>query len=248
VLGYLLRIWERFRKQHPSARLPLIIPAIVSHAPGGWTSPRALEDLFDPHPSSIPHLEPLVPRLSLLIEDLTHLSNDDLKVRALAAFPKLVLWSLRDARDADRLLANIVHWATAFHEASLTPSGTLALARLLRYIALVTNHLQFDEFRGKLRAALAPRAEEIVMTIAEQLRSEGRTEGRAEGRTEGRAEGRTEGRAEGRTEVLRRLLAVKFGVVDVEHEARIAAATTDELDGLLERVLMADTLASVFAK
>jgi predicted transposase/invertase (TIGR01784 family) len=232
VLGYLLRIWERFRKEHPGARLPPIIPAIVSHAPGGWTAPRALDDLFDPHPSEIPGLELLVPRFSLLIEDLAHLSNEDLKARALAAFPKLVLWALRDARDADRLLDNLVYWGAAFREASLTASGIRSLASLLRYLALVTPHSQLQAFRGKLRAALAPKAEELAMTIAEQLR----------------AEGRIEGRAEGRADVLRRQLAIKFGAVDVEHEARIRAATPDQLDRFLDRVLITDTLTAVFAE
>jgi hypothetical protein len=92
--------------------------------------------------------------------------------------------------------------------------------------------VQFDASRGKLRAALAPKAEEIAMTMAEQLR----------------AEGRIEGRAAGLAGVLRRLLVVKFGAVDAEHEARIRAATPDQLDRFLDRVLIADTLAAVFTE
>jgi predicted transposase/invertase (TIGR01784 family) len=240
VLGYLLRIWERFRKEHPGTRLPPIIPAIVSHVPGGWTAPRSLDDLFDPHPSSIPGFDALLPRFSLLIEDLAHLSNEDLKARALTAFPKLALWALRDARDTERLLDNLGYWASAFHEARRTPSGILSLAQLVRYIALVTDEMHFDMFRAKLREVEAPKAKEIVMTIAERLRHEGRVEGIVEGRVEGHVEGRVQ--------VLRRLLAIKFGAVGDEFEARIVGATPDQLDHLLERVLMADSLAAVFAK
>ena len=41
----------------------------------------------------------------------------------MAVFPMLALWALRDARDAQRFLANFDHWGTAFAEAARTPHG-----------------------------------------------------------------------------------------------------------------------------
>jgi flagellar biosynthesis/type III secretory pathway protein FliH len=104
---------------------------------------------------------------------------------------------------------------------------------------------------------LGPRAEEIVMTIAEQLIEEGRQEGwekgRVEGRQEGRVEGRQEGRVEGRQEAqiatLRRQLICKFKLQALEpaYEACLQAATPAAFDRYVERVLTADSLAAVFA-
>lgn len=53
MLVYLVRIWERHCKdpKHAGASLPTIIPVVVSHAPGGWTSPRHFHAMFDPVPS-----------------------------------------------------------------------------------------------------------------------------------------------------------------------------------------------------
>jgi hypothetical protein len=65
----------------------------------------------------IPELAAFVPHFRLLVEDLAHLSNDDLHQFALAAFPTLALWLLRDARDPDTLFANLDHWVDAFHDA-----------------------------------------------------------------------------------------------------------------------------------
>jgi hypothetical protein len=62
---------------------------LVTHAPGGWTAPRSFHDMFEPDPCTIPGLAELVPSFSLLIEDLAHLTNDDIKARALAVFPSL---------------------------------------------------------------------------------------------------------------------------------------------------------------
>ena len=65
------------------------------------------------------------------------------------------------------------------------------------------------------------------MTIAEQLREEGREEGRIE--------------------TLRRLLVLKFRTLDAASEARLQAATPEAIDRYLQRVLTADSLAAVLA-
>lgn len=232
MLIYMARIWERFRKAHPvqeGVRVPLppIIPAVVSHVPGGWTAPRTFEELLDPHAVTIPGLAAFVPRFSMLIEDLGHLSNDDIKALTLAAFPKLVLWALRDARSGPEFLRNFAQWGAAMQEAWRAPSGIEALGQLLRYVELVCDDLQLDEFRARLRE-LAPEVEQAAMTIAEQMRREGRMEGR--------------------THVLEKLLTLKFGAIGAEYEARLGVATPEQLDRYVERILTAETLAAVFTE
>ena len=69
---------------------------------------------------------------------------------------------------------------------------------------------------------------------------------REEGRVEGHAEGLEEGLQRGRIQMLRRVLSVKFGVIDPELEARIVAASPDVLDRYLVRILTAATVAAVF--
>jgi predicted transposase YdaD len=226
MLVYMVRIWERCRRDHPGDALPPVIPLVVSHAPGGWTAPRTFGELLDPDPSTVDGLADLVPAFSLLVEDLAGRSNAEIKALAIAAFPRLALWALRDGRDRARLLANFADLGHAILEVARAPHGVQALAQLLRYIALVTDDLQLEQFRAKL-AELAPEAEQAAMTIAEQMRREGREEGRAE--------------------VLRKLLSLKFGTVRPEHEARLSAATPAELDRWVERVLTAKTIEDVLA-
>jgi hypothetical protein len=76
-----------------------------------------------------------------------------------------------------------------------------------------------------LRAA-APRAEEVIMTIAEQLRAEGRAEG---------------GQA-----VLLRLLSLKFGEIPGALKERVTQASEQDLDRWTERILTAASLEDVF--
>jgi hypothetical protein len=68
------------------------------------------------------------------------------------------------------------------------------------------------------------------MTIAEQMRREGREEGRLEERAA----------------MLRKLLTLKFGRLFPAHEALIAGATAEQLDRYVERVLTSSVIDDVF--
>jgi hypothetical protein len=228
VLRYLDGTWERGRL--PNGRLPIVIPVLVCHAPGGFTAPTEMQALFDPPPDSIADLAPYVPHFRLLVEDLVHVTDEQLRARALAAFPMLALWLLRDGRDSEKLLAKLGHWADMFRAALLAPSGMQALAQLLRYVYYVCPELQYREFRETIRRQL-PESEEAVMTIAEQLIQQGRAEGRVEGRVE----------------ILEQLLVEKFGTLPPSLHERLASATDEQFARWSRRVLHAETLDEMFA-
>ena len=59
---------------------------------------------------------------------------------------------------------------------------------------------------------------------------------------------RAEGRAEGKQQTFLRQLALKFGELPPEVQARAATATEHDLDLWLERLLFADALETVFAR
>jgi len=60
-------------------------------------------------------------------------------------------------------------------------------------------------------------------------------------------EGKAEGRAEGKAEMLRKLAGLKFGALSDAASQRIATASEAELDGWIEGVLSADSVASLLA-
>src|SRR5215510_12813121 len=204
TLSYRTRVWNRFRKERPDAWLPPILAVLVSHAPGGWPTSRSLDDMFDPGMLAIPGLSASIPRSSLIIDDLASLSNEDLQARALAAFQKLALWLLRDARDPRRLLDNFDTWVGTFAEVERAPAGIDATTTLLTYMFRVIDPVHHDELRAKIHQ-LGPKAEETAMTIAEQWHEEGRKEGRIA--------------------ALRSQLMAKFGslALDATYEARLQA-------------------------
>lgn len=242
MLHYSTQVWLRYcrrdGKQHAvDAPMPVLLSLVITHARGGWIGPRTFFELLQPDPTKIAGLASLVPSFELTLLDLAHLSNEELRDRALDAFCKLALWLLRDARDADRLFENLEFWTATFRQALATPRGIEAVALLLRYIAHVCTSLQFEDFRERIRQQL-PEAEQATMTAAEQFHQEGLEEGLQKGREEGREEGLRM--------ALQKLLTVKFGAPLAEYRARLETATAEELDRYIERVLIAPTLAAVF--
>jgi hypothetical protein len=220
------RIWDRARKEDPSGtRLPAIITVLVSHVPGGWTAPRAFEELFDPAVLEIPGLDALIPRFSLLVEDLDRLSNANLLARSLAPFQQLTLWLLRDSRDSPRLLRNFDAWIPVLERAGPIRDGS-PLRVLFVYMFRVIDPRYRDQLRAKLRK-LSPRLQEVAMSIADLLHDEGF--------------------AKGRITTLRRLLVFKFGALDAASDARLQAAPPEAIDRYLERVLTENSVAGVLA-
>jgi predicted transposase YdaD len=125
-------------------------------------------------------------------------------------------------------LSTLSYWAGTLVELLHAPNGRQAVETLFRYITAVAE-LPAEELTRALRAA-APRSEEALMTIAEQLRAEGRAEGRAE-----------RGQA-----VLLRLLSLKFGEIPGSLRERVTQASEQDLDRWTERILTAASLDDVF--
>jgi DNA-directed RNA polymerase specialized sigma24 family protein len=239
TLAYQVRIWNRFRKAYPTAPLPPIVVVLVSHVRGGWTRARSLGELFDALVPATPALAQLLPNVPLIVEDLAHRSNDDLQRRTLPAFPKLALWLLRDARDRRRLLDNFDAWVNTFEEAERGPDGRDAITALLTYLFRVIDPKHHDELRAKLRQ-LGSHTEEITMSIIDMWVEQGREQGRKQGVEQGREQGRVA--------ALRRLVLLKFDceALDDRFESALRRASPEAVDGYLQRVLTAASVAAVF--
>ena len=228
LLGYMVRIWNRHAQAQPGDPLPPIIPAVLAHAPGGWSAETRFSALFG---GDLGGLADTIPEFAFAVDDLHAASDEQLRSRALADLPKVALWLIRDARDATALLRHLADWAPTLEAIVTAPSGREAMLQLLRYISLVSDDMHLDQFRATLDG-LAPVTEEFTVTIAERLHAEGRAEGRVEGRAES---------------LLLILQARGFQVPD-DLRRRIEAITeADLLDQLLRRGATVERIDDLFA-
>ena len=70
--------------------------------------------------------------------------------------------------------------------------------------------------------------------------------GLQQGKLEGKLEGRLEGKLEGETGLVERLLIRRFGPPSAETQARLKAATLEQLEQWADNILDAVTLEDVF--
>lgn len=228
ALVYFVRIWQKLLRDAPDTRrLPPILPVIVHHGEQGWTAATRFHDLVDGLEGH-PLLRAVVPDFELVIDDLVHRTDAELRGRSLSPAASTTLWALRDARRGDALATHAPAWVnelSALASAS-RPDDFYAFAS---YILEVAGRAAFEEVRSVLLEA-TPEVETTMITAAESFRQEGREEGKLEGKVEGKRE------------LVAQAIDAKFGASSDRAAAIIARATEDELGQLLKRVIVAGTL------
>ena len=188
LLRYMLRIWERWLAGRPDARhLPLLVPAVLYHGAEAWTAPVAFEDLFDLPPELVEPLRAFVPHFRCVLDDLSGVTDDDLRGRSAAALVGLVLFVLRDARTVPDFLDRFGRWQDALRRVAESPHGIGAVEALIRYILQVVAPSGGPEkLKQIFEQAMGAKGKVVVVSIAEQLIEQGIELGLVRGREEGR--------------------------------------------------------------
>ncbi len=253
ILGYQMRIWDRYVSRHPgTTRIPAILPTVIYQGDRPWTAATDIADLIDLTDTDNPdtdtdnldpgNLDPgdldpdtasdvkaYLPRARYRLDDLTRIDIDTLRARPLTPRLRLTLTLLKTApgndQIADLLDGDLFADLAAVHD---EPEGLDHLIATVTYIMNVAD-VAPDQLTPVF-TRLGHDAQEALMTTAERLRTEGRIEGEARGQVKGQA-----------TTLLRQL-AIKFGPLPEGIEARVRAATPTELDTWTERILTATTL------
>jgi hypothetical protein len=163
---------------------------------------------------------------------LEHLSTQD-QLAPFRLLVPVVLWALRDARDAERIAASLLTWAHLLAEIAHSPRGVEALRAVFTHISLVSDRLSRHDLLQAIER-LAPPVKELLITPAQQWIQEGEQRGIELGK------------AAGERQLLLRLLRAKFGALPESVEARVNAAVEPELLTWSERVLTATSLDELF--
>lgn len=222
MLVYVVRIWQRFRREQPgAAKVPPVIPVVVHHGEAGWTCGAELSDLIDLDPEAREDVEAFQPALRLLIDDLAQESSEQLASRAASALGRLALFCLYRARGSGDLIAELRPWRDAMREVMVAPDGASALATVLSYIIRVQNP-PLDVMKRFLRVEVGPESEQTMTTTYDQLLNQGRAE------------------------ILLEQLVERFGALTEAVEQRVRGGTLDELRIWARRVLTVSTLDEVF--
>lgn len=245
MLDYLVNIWNQHLRKNTKARtLPAVIPVVVHTNPTGkaWTAATELSELIDLDPAARHALDPYLPRLRFLLDDIAVLDIPTLMQRTLTPAAKIMLTLHKIAPGNTRLGVELMPLVEDLRALLADPGGLEDLQAVVTYILIVGDTTQAD--LGLVIDRLGPDAREAIMTTAERLRAEGRLEGEAKGL----ARGRTEGEAKGRAEMLMSFLTAKFGAVPADVAEVVAAGDAADMLAWLRRAFTADSLAEVFGR
>jgi hypothetical protein len=225
MLHYIVRIWDRYLKDHRGAtRLPAVLPLVVHHNRRPWNGPTDISEMFDLDAATWDAAGAYLPRFRFLLDDLTHVDAQELRDRPLTPSTRITLLLLKIAAGNARLADDLRPWADDLRAILETSGGIEDFRALVTYIGIV-GEARPNELR-ELFTELGPAVEEAYMTTAEMLRAEGRAEGGAD--------------------ILEEQLTHKFGPLSRATLDTVHGATTEQLKRWATRVLTATTLDEVF--
>ena len=226
VLGYMLRIWERFagRDAAKLAALPPIVPLVLYHGRAPWTVPTAVVDAL----AADDTLKALLRDHRYVLRDLGHMPDTALSSEPVV---RAVLLALKHGVGEDAPDAVLVGIVAAL------PDGSLLEAQVVRYLLSVLRSITRERWRA-VAAAAKPGREDDLVSIAAQ---EWMTQGKAQGVVEGKAIGV----AEGLVRAIRRALETRFGPLPAGTMAKVETMAVTDLEALLDRALTAPTLDDV---
>lgn len=167
LLRYLTRIWEHYRRQHgPVARLPVIIPIVLSQNARVWKVAEKLSELMAIPKGAEETWRPFIPDFEFRHVQLARLGYDELPGTPAG---RLVLRVMKAERLAE-LLADVVWEQALWRELSEE-----LLAMVVRY--LLAAEIDSDAFLSRLEKLGDTQTQQTAMTLAQQFRQEGRQEG-----------------------------------------------------------------------
>jgi predicted transposase/invertase (TIGR01784 family) len=179
LLRYQGRIWDRWRVEHPKARtLPMIIPIVMYHGMTPWLEARSFDALLDVPATVRPTVEPYLVRFTYLLQDLSEISDDELREGAMrTALARLVAMCFKHARTSADFVQILGRWMHVVREVTRAPHGLEALAQVMRYILEVNEQVRPETLQELLERESDPETKDTIVTAGQQLIERGIEQG-----------------------------------------------------------------------
>ncbi|MCD5407293.1 MAG: Rpn family recombination-promoting nuclease/putative transposase [Desulfotomaculum sp.] len=176
LLGYMLNIWKS-ADRNAGGKLPVVIPLLIYHGRYAWNVGLRLYDLFSNIPNS---LQEYVPDYKYLLFDLSRFSEEDIKGSIKA---KLFLEVLRSIMHEGLVSERSVKILALISELDKEEGVVDYIKTVLLYMIDVRDDLTIEKL-VEINREYKFGKEDLIMSVAEQLRKEGMQIGMKKGRQE----------------------------------------------------------------
>jgi predicted transposase/invertase (TIGR01784 family) len=181
LLKYMVGIWELYLKQNEKAKyLPVIIPLVIYHGKPKWSISERFVSLFE-EPSE---MEGYIPDFKYNLYDISHMPDEQIRGTPLL---KIFLTTFKYIYSPE-LKKKLWEIFKLFLELSDKSQVSEYLEILLRYLFNSPGDYSKDEIREQVTTILEGGGD-VMQTIAQQLREEGKHEGIKIGEKRGKHEG-----------------------------------------------------------
>ena len=138
-------------------------------------------DLFSILSGPYDQLADYIPDFRFILYDLSRYSDEDIKGTMLSRTVLLLLKHIFDADIADKLPGIL----SLLRELMDKSTGLQFLETIIRYLFSAAEKMGVDEIEKIVKKSLSDKQGDVIMTIADQLRMEGRMEGEKKGFNQG---------------------------------------------------------------
>ncbi|WP_231735285.1 Rpn family recombination-promoting nuclease/putative transposase [Gracilibacillus massiliensis] len=254
LLRYMIEIWEAKMEKEKQKELPIVIPIVIFHSERKWNYPKNLNDMLQGFDTFSEDIKQYIPDFAYILFDVSNYDDEDLKGIAQL---KIILTIFRDMTTKNKQNAIKAVKRSIYYLQQLDDQERAIqyLETLLRYVFHLDRQLTKADFHDMIKYVESSYSEgsEMVMTLADLFRDEGKREGKKEGMQEGIQEGMhkgiQEGLAKGKAQALAstviRLLTKFVAPVPEELNQQIQKQDPETLEAIIEHIDEFDTLEQV---
>ncbi|RDW15805.1 transposase [Oceanobacillus arenosus] len=189
LLRYMISIWDAKIKKEQITELPVILPLVIYHGKEDWNSTLTLGEMILGYQRLPKEIQKFIPDYEYLLYDLSTYTDEEIKGMAQL---RIVLTLFRDimTKDGEDLIMSIERAISYLYEIDDLQTGMDYFQTMMRYIFGAKTNFTSEEVKTIMERIEKdyPEGSEVIMSIADLLREEGRGEGREEGREEEKVE------------------------------------------------------------
>jgi predicted transposase/invertase (TIGR01784 family) len=182
LLRYMVRVWDRWERDHPTGKLPIVLPVVLQHDRDGWRAAPEFASILDASPDLLAAVGPFQPLFRFVLDDLAPLSLEALSSRKLHALALLVEMAFWASRSLGRLQDAAPRMGAIVSELARDARARTLLTQLYVYLLRdAPQEVEVEEVRTILRQIAGPHGQEDIVNAGERLIEQGRAEGEAKG-------------------------------------------------------------------
>ncbi|MBU1195839.1 MAG: Rpn family recombination-promoting nuclease/putative transposase [Proteobacteria bacterium] len=182
LLEYMIKIWRLDLKQSKRKKLSIIVPLLLYHGPQKW---KVKEHFSSMLAGPVDIMSDYIPDFRYVLYDLSKYSDNDIKGTITARVVMLIFKHIFEQDFAQKLPGIF----SLLKDLSEKETGLQYFETLIKYIFSNVEDITTEQFQTIVSKTLSEDKGDMIMTLAEKLRNEGRETGLKKGLEQGLVEG-----------------------------------------------------------